>query len=87
MRAEPANAPVNTLGIRRLMSAVDDIDAVVARLRTHGAELVGEIAQFEDTFRLCYVRGPDGIMIGLAEELSPGLQACRSTCDADPTEV
>ena len=67
--AEPKNAPVNTLGIRRVMFAVDDIDEVVARLRTHGAELVGEVAQYEDSFRLCYVRGPEGIIVGLAEQL------------------
>src|SRR3954452_2877258 len=56
VRAEPENAPVNTLGIRRIMFAVDDIDDVVARLRSHGAELVGEIAQYEDSYRLCFVR-------------------------------
>ena len=68
--AETRNAPVNTLGIRRIMFAVDDIEDVLARLRTHGAELVGELAQYEDVYRLCYVRGPEGIIIGLAEELS-----------------
>ena len=70
VRAEPENAPVNTLGMRRIMFAVDDVDDVVARLRSHGAELVGEIAQYEDIYRLCFVRGPDGIIIGLAEQLS-----------------
>jgi catechol 2,3-dioxygenase-like lactoylglutathione lyase family enzyme len=70
IRSEPHNAPANTLGIRRLMFAVDDIDDVVARLRTHGAELLGELAQYEDSYRLCYVRGPEGIIIGLAEQLS-----------------
>ena len=69
---EPENAPANTLGIRRIMFAVDDIEDVVARLRTHGAELVGEVAEFEDSYRLCYVRGPEGIIVGLAEELSGG---------------
>ena len=69
VRAEPENAPANTLGIRRIMFAVDDIDDVVARLRSHGAELVGEIAQYEDIYRLCFLRGPDGIIIGLAEQL------------------
>ena len=69
VRAEPQNAPANTLGIRRIMFAVDDIDDVVARLRNHGAELVGEIAQYEDSYRLCFVRGPEGIIIGLAEQL------------------
>ena len=67
---EPKEAPANTLGIRRIMFAVDDIDDVVARLRTHGAELVGEVVQYEDIYRLCYVRGPEGIIVGLAEELS-----------------
>jgi catechol 2,3-dioxygenase-like lactoylglutathione lyase family enzyme len=67
VRAEPASAPANTLGIRRIMFAVDDI--VVARLRSHGAELVGEIAQYEDIYRLCFLRGPEGIIIGLAEQL------------------
>jgi catechol 2,3-dioxygenase-like lactoylglutathione lyase family enzyme len=64
------NAPVNTLGIRRIMFAVDDIEEVLARLQAHGAELVGEVVQYEDTNRLCYVRGPEGIMIALAEQLS-----------------
>lgn len=67
--AEP-NAPVNTLGIRRIMFAVDDIEAVLARLRAHGAELVGEVVQFEDSYRLCYVRGPEGIIVALAEQLN-----------------
>ena len=67
--AEPENAPANTLGIRRIMFAVDDIDDVLARLRAHGAELVGEIAQYEDIYRLCYVRGPEGIIVALAEQL------------------
>lgn len=69
VRAEPEDAPANALGIRRIMFAVDDIDDVVARLRDHGAELVGEIAQYEDIYRLCFVRGPEGILIGLAERL------------------
>jgi catechol 2,3-dioxygenase-like lactoylglutathione lyase family enzyme len=70
VRAEPENAPANALGIRRIMFAVDDIDDVVARLRNHGAEMVGEIAQYEDLYRLCFLRGPEGIVIGLAEQLS-----------------
>jgi catechol 2,3-dioxygenase-like lactoylglutathione lyase family enzyme len=70
VRAEPESAPANALGIRRIMFAVDDIDDVVARLRGHGAELVGEIAQYEDIYRLCFLRGPEGIIIGLAEQLS-----------------
>src|SRR5215207_3710492 len=68
--SEPRNAPANTLGIRRIMFAVEDIEDVIARLRTHGAELVGEVAQYEDSYRLCFVRGPEGIIIGLAEQLS-----------------
>ena len=67
--AEPAHAPANTLGLRRIMFAVEDIEGVLARLRTHGAELVGEVVQYGDSYRLCYVRGPEGIMVGLAEEL------------------
>ena len=70
VRAEPESAPANALGIRRIMFAVDDVDDAVARLRTHGAELVGEIAQYEDSYRLCFLRGPEGIIIGLAEQLS-----------------
>jgi catechol 2,3-dioxygenase-like lactoylglutathione lyase family enzyme len=69
VRAEPKDAPVNTLGIRRIMFAVDDIDDVFARLRRHGAELIGEVVQYEDQYRLCYVRGPEGIMVALAEQL------------------
>ena len=69
IRAEPENAPANALGIRRIMFAVDDIDDVVARLRGHGAELLDEIAQYEDKYRLCFLRGPEGIIIGLAEQL------------------
>jgi catechol 2,3-dioxygenase-like lactoylglutathione lyase family enzyme len=67
----PREAPVNTLGIRRIMFAVDDIEEVLARLQTHGAELIGEVVQYENSYRLCYVRGPEGIMVALAEEL-PG---------------
>ena len=68
--AEPENAPPNTLGLRSVMFAVDDVDATVASLRAHGAELVGEVAQYEDSYRLCYVRGPAGIIVALAEQLS-----------------
>ena len=67
--AEPKNAPANTVGIRRIMFAVDDIEDVVARLRAHGAQLVGELTQYADKYRLCYVRGPEGILVALAEEL------------------
>ena len=66
---EPKDAPANTLGLRRVMFAVDDIEDVVVRLRAHGAELVGEIVQFENVYRLCYVRGPEDIVVGLAEQL------------------
>jgi catechol 2,3-dioxygenase-like lactoylglutathione lyase family enzyme len=69
IRAEPANAPANALGIRRIMFAVDDLDDVVARLRGHGAELVDDIAQYEDIYRLCFLRGPEGIIVGLSERL------------------
>jgi catechol 2,3-dioxygenase-like lactoylglutathione lyase family enzyme len=67
--AEGKNVPPNTLGIRRIMFAVKDIENVLARLRAHGAELVGELAQYEDSYRLCYIRGPEGIIVGLAEPL------------------
>jgi catechol 2,3-dioxygenase-like lactoylglutathione lyase family enzyme len=70
VRAEPKDAPANTLGIRRIMFAVDDIEDVLGRLRAHGAELVGEVAQYEDQYRLCYVRSPEGFIVALAEQLS-----------------
>ena len=63
------NTPVNTLGIRRIMFAVTDIDDVVARLQKQGAELIGDVVQYEDMYRLCYLRGPEGIMVALAEQL------------------
>ena len=66
---EPHPAPVNTLGIRRIMFAVDDIDAVVGRLQAKGTELVGDVVDYEGVYRLCYVRGPEGILIGLAQDL------------------
>jgi predicted enzyme related to lactoylglutathione lyase len=62
------NAQPNTLGIGRIMFAVDDIEEVLARLRAHGAELVGEVVQFEESYRLCYVRGPEGILVALAQQ-------------------
>ncbi len=67
--ADHRNAPVNALGYLRIMFAVEDIDDTLARLRSHGAELVGELVQYEDKYRLCYVRGPEGILIGLAEQI------------------
>ena len=68
----PRNAPVNALGIRRIMFAVDDLDALVARLLAHGAELVGEVVQHGDAYRLAYLRGPEGIIVALAEQLGQG---------------
>jgi catechol 2,3-dioxygenase-like lactoylglutathione lyase family enzyme len=67
--ADHRNAPVNALGYLRVMFAVDDIDDTVARLREHDAELVGEVVQYKDLYRLCYIRGPEGLLIGLAEEI------------------
>jgi catechol 2,3-dioxygenase-like lactoylglutathione lyase family enzyme len=66
---EPANAPPNTLGLRQIMFAVEDIDDTVARMRDLGAELLGEMVQYGDSYRLCYLRGPEGIIVALAEEL------------------
>ena len=67
--ADHRNAPVNALGYLRVMFAVDDIDETLARLLKRGAQLVGEVIQYEEAYRLCYVRGPEGLLIGLAEEL------------------
>lgn len=69
IRGEPYPAPPNVLGLRRIMFAVDDIRAVVRRLQQHGGELVGEIAQYEQAYLLCYLRGPSGIIVALAEAL------------------
>jgi len=68
--ADHRNAPVNALGYLRVMFAVDDIDDTLARLRERGAQLVGEVVRYEDAYRLCYIRGPEGLLIGLAEELA-----------------
>jgi len=68
VRFGPVDAPVNTLGLRRIMFAVDDIDAVLARMRAHGAEVIGQM-QYEKSYRLAYIRGPEGIIVGLAEQL------------------
>lgn len=68
--AEPAIAPPNTLGLRQIMFEVDDIDDTVSRLRAHGSEPIGELVQYEDKYRLCYMRGPAGIIVALAEDLS-----------------
>jgi catechol 2,3-dioxygenase-like lactoylglutathione lyase family enzyme len=67
--ADHRNAPVNSLGYLRVMFAVDDIDDTLARLRKLGAQLVGEVVQYEDSYRLCYIRGPEGLLIGLAEQM------------------
>ena len=67
--ADHRNAPVNALGYLRVMFTVDDIDDTLARLRKRGAQLVGEVVQYEDAYRLCYIRGPEGLLIGLAQEL------------------
>ena len=68
VRFGPVNAPVNTLGIRRVMFAVDDIDSVVAHMLAHGAGLIGEM-QYEDSYKLAYIRGPEGIIVALSEQL------------------
>ena len=67
--ADHRNAPVNALGYLRVMFTVDDIDETLVRLRGRGAQLVGEVVQYEEAYRLCYIRGPEGLLIGLAEEL------------------
>ena len=67
--ADHRNAPVNALGYLRVMFTVEDIDETLARLRKRGAQLVGEVVQYEDSYRLCYIRGPEGLLFGLAEEL------------------
>src|SRR3954454_20753609 len=68
--ADHRNAPVNALGYLRVMFAVEDLDDTLARLGKHGAQLVGEVVQYEDSYRLCYIRGPEGLLIGLAQETS-----------------
>jgi catechol 2,3-dioxygenase-like lactoylglutathione lyase family enzyme len=78
IRFGPVDAPVNTLGFRRVMLVVDDIDEVVARLRAFGAEIIGEM-QYEDTYRLAYIRGPEGIIVGLSEQL--GNQSITDTLE------
>lgn len=67
--ADHRNAPVNALGYLRVMFTVNDIDEMLVRLRKRGAQLVGEVVQYEDSYRLCYIRGPEGLLIGLAEQL------------------
>jgi catechol 2,3-dioxygenase-like lactoylglutathione lyase family enzyme len=68
--ADHRNAPVNALGYLRVMFTVNDLDDTLARLRKHGAQLVGEVVQYENSYRLCYIRGPEGLLIGLAQEIS-----------------
>jgi catechol 2,3-dioxygenase-like lactoylglutathione lyase family enzyme len=70
--ADHRTAPVNALGYLRVMFAVDDLDDTLDRLRGRGAQLVGEVVQYQQTYRLCYIRGPEGLLIGLAEDLRPG---------------
>jgi catechol 2,3-dioxygenase-like lactoylglutathione lyase family enzyme len=72
--ADHRNAPVNALGYLRVMFTVDDIDKTLVRLRKRGAQLVGEVVQYEESYRLCYIRGPEGILIGIAQELGQQLQ-------------
>jgi catechol 2,3-dioxygenase-like lactoylglutathione lyase family enzyme len=92
------NAPVNALGYLRVMFAVDDIDDTLARLQRHGAQLVGDVVQYEHSYRLCYIRGPEGLLIGLAQELRRRQSACARHvmtsgarhllfrhCEADPS--
>jgi|SRR6185436_5072996 len=73
--ADHRNAPVNALGYLRVMFAVDDLDQTLAKLGRHGAELVGEVVQYADIYRLCYIRGPEGVLVGLAEDLRSGDRA------------
>ena len=68
IRFGPVNAPVNALGLRRIMFAVDDLDALVARMRAHGAEIIGEM-QYDNAYRLAYIRGPEGVIVALAEQI------------------
>ena len=81
MVADHRRAPVNALGYLRVMFAVDDLDDTLARLGKHGAELVGKVVQYEEMYRLCYIRGPEGILIGLAE------QRRQQTSRANPMEA
>jgi predicted enzyme related to lactoylglutathione lyase len=73
--ADHRNSPVNALGYLRVMFTVDDIDETLERLRKLGAQLVGDVVQYEQAYRLCYIRGPEGLLIGLAEELGSGRAA------------
>lgn len=77
IRVGPVDAPVNALGLRRIMFAVDELDGTVARLLAHGAELVGEIVKYGEAYKLAYVRGPEGILVALAEQLSSRTEPSR----------
>jgi hypothetical protein len=83
---EPRNALGNTLGLRSIMFVVDDIDDVVARLQAHSAALIGELEQYRDIYRLCYLRGPAGIIVALAEELSDGKGDGDDAAEGTPAE-
>lgn len=76
--ADHRNAPVNALGYLRVMFAVENLDETLAKLTQHGAQLVGDVVQYEQSYRLCYIRGPEGILIGLAEELKPELRTIET---------
>ncbi len=80
--ADHREAPVNALGYLRAMFAVVDLDDTLARLRPHGAKLVGDVVQYGDSYRLCYIRGPEGLLIGLAEELKSGDMCLGARCCA-----
>lgn len=80
--ADHRNAPVNSLGYLRVMFTVADIDDTLARLKKHGAVLVGEVVQYENLYRLCYIRGPEGILIGLAEQLTERRSALKDAAEA-----
>jgi catechol 2,3-dioxygenase-like lactoylglutathione lyase family enzyme len=77
--ADHRNAPVNALGYLRVMFAVDDLDETLIRLRDHGAQLVDEVVEYEDVYRLCYIRGPEGILIGLAEQIEANEEATHES--------
>jgi catechol 2,3-dioxygenase-like lactoylglutathione lyase family enzyme len=82
--ADHRTAPVNALGYLRVMFAVDDLDDTLVRLRRHGAQLVGEVVQYEEVYRLCYIRGPEGLLIGLAEELRPRKDSAKAPLNDMP---
>lgn len=77
--ADHRTAPVNALGYLRIMFAVDDLDDTLVRLRRRGAQLVGDVVQYENSYRLCYIRGPEGLLIGLAQELKPNTRPAEAS--------